>query len=64
MVRYGRQTVSVDVDVGVVLFDRKAASFGVERVSHDRSKDILYIFSSAYNCSLARRCIVLLSSGL
>ncbi|KAL0974145.1 hypothetical protein UPYG_G00216220 [Umbra pygmaea] len=36
MVRYGRQTVSVDVDTGVLLFDRKAGSFGVETVSHDR----------------------------
>lgn len=40
MVRYGRQTVSVDVDTGVLLFDRKAGSFTVERVSHDRSKKI------------------------
>lgn len=40
MVRYGRQTVSVDVDTGVLLFDRKAGSFGIERVSHDRSKKI------------------------
>lgn len=40
MVRYGRQTVSVDVDSGVLLFDRKAGSFGIERVSHDRSKKI------------------------
>ncbi|XP_070692714.1 inositol polyphosphate phosphatase-like 1b [Pempheris klunzingeri] len=36
MVKYGRQTVSVDVDTGVLLFDRKAGSFGIERVSHDR----------------------------
>ncbi|XP_034037532.1 inositol polyphosphate phosphatase-like 1b [Thalassophryne amazonica] len=36
VVRYGRQTVSVDVDEGVVLFDKKPSSFGVERVSHDR----------------------------
>lgn len=40
MVRYGRQTVSVDVDSGVLLFDRKAGSFGIERVSHDRSKKL------------------------
>uniref|UniRef100_G3PYJ6 phosphatidylinositol-3,4,5-trisphosphate 5-phosphatase n=1 Tax=Gasterosteus aculeatus aculeatus TaxID=481459 RepID=G3PYJ6_GASAC len=38
MVRYGRQTVSVDVDAGVLLFDKKSGSFGVERVSHDRSR--------------------------
>lgn len=38
MLRYGRQTVSVDVDSGVLLFDRKAVSFGVERISHERSK--------------------------
>ncbi|XP_061900295.1 inositol polyphosphate phosphatase-like 1b isoform X2 [Entelurus aequoreus] len=36
MLRYGRQTVSVDVDAGVLLFDRKANSFDVEWVSHDR----------------------------
>ncbi|XP_037531687.1 inositol polyphosphate phosphatase-like 1b [Nematolebias whitei] len=36
VMRYGRQTVSVDVDTGVLLFDRKPGSFGVERVSHDR----------------------------
>nr|XP_054595188.1 inositol polyphosphate phosphatase-like 1b isoform X3 [Nothobranchius furzeri] len=41
MVRYGRQTVSVDVDSGVLLFDRKAGSFGVERVSHDRIVQIV-----------------------
>lgn len=40
VVRFGRQTVSVDVDAGVLLFDRKATSFGIERVSHDRSKQI------------------------
>lgn len=38
MLRYGRQTVSVDVDSGVLLFDRKAGSFGVERISHERSE--------------------------
>ncbi|KAM7389924.1 hypothetical protein PAMP_023868 [Pampus punctatissimus] len=46
MVRYGRQTVSVDVDVGVLLFDRKAGSFGVERVSHDRILQIMKFQSS------------------
>ena len=38
MVRYGRQTVSVDVDTGVLLFDRKTGSFRVETVSHERSE--------------------------
>lgn len=41
MVRYGRQTVSVDVDTGVLLFDRKSVSFAIERVSHDRSTTIV-----------------------
>lgn len=36
--KYGRQTVSVDVDSGVLLFDRKAVSIGVERISHERSR--------------------------
>ncbi|XP_037316389.2 inositol polyphosphate phosphatase-like 1b [Pungitius pungitius] len=36
VVRYGRQTVSVDVEAGALLFDKKAGSFGIERVSHDR----------------------------
>lgn len=38
MVRYGRQMVSVDVDNGVLLFDRKTGSFGIETITHDRSK--------------------------
>lgn len=38
MLGYGRQTVSVNVDSGIVLFDRKDVSFGVERISHERSK--------------------------
>lgn len=38
MLRYGRQTVSVDVDSGVLIFDRKAVPFGAERISHERSK--------------------------
>ncbi|KAM8733026.1 inositol polyphosphate phosphatase-like 1b [Acanthopagrus schlegelii] len=46
MVRYGRQTVSVDVDSGVLLFDRKAGSFGIERVSHDRILQIVKFQSS------------------
>ncbi|KAL7394772.1 hypothetical protein ABVT39_003826 [Epinephelus coioides] len=46
MVRYGRQTVSVDVDTGVLLFDRKACTFGIERVSHDRILQIVKFQSS------------------
>lgn len=45
MVRYGRQTVSADVDTGVLIFDRKAGSLGIERVSHDRSKNTLILVS-------------------
>uniref|UniRef100_A0A671M6I1 phosphatidylinositol-3,4,5-trisphosphate 5-phosphatase n=1 Tax=Sinocyclocheilus anshuiensis TaxID=1608454 RepID=A0A671M6I1_9TELE len=41
VVRYGRQTVSVDIDAGVLLFDKKTGSFGVETVTHDRSEFIL-----------------------
>ncbi|XP_054648241.1 inositol polyphosphate phosphatase-like 1b isoform X2 [Dunckerocampus dactyliophorus] len=36
MLRYGRQTVSVDVSAGVLLFDRKSSPLDVEQVSHDR----------------------------
>nr|XP_023650752.1 phosphatidylinositol 3,4,5-trisphosphate 5-phosphatase 2B-like isoform X2 [Paramormyrops kingsleyae] len=32
----GRQLLSIDVDNGVLLFDRKSGAFGVETVSHDR----------------------------
>ncbi|XP_053285374.1 inositol polyphosphate phosphatase-like 1b isoform X1 [Pleuronectes platessa] len=46
MVRYGRQTVSVDVDTGMLLFDRKAGSFTVEKVSHDRILQIVKFQSS------------------
>lgn len=46
MVRYGRQIVSVDVDGGVILFDRKADSFSVEKVSHDRLLQIIKFQSS------------------
>ncbi|XP_076005227.1 inositol polyphosphate phosphatase-like 1b isoform X2 [Genypterus blacodes] len=46
MVRYGRQTVSVDVDTGVLLFDRKAGSFGIETVSHDRILQLVKFQSS------------------
>lgn len=47
MVRYGRQTVSVDVDTGVLLFDRKGGSYGVERIPHDRSKKNMYAIAPA-----------------
>ncbi|XP_072293210.1 inositol polyphosphate phosphatase-like 1b isoform X2 [Eucyclogobius newberryi] len=47
MVRYGRQIVSVDVDSGVILFDRKADSFSVEKVSHDRILQIVKFQSSS-----------------
>uniref|UniRef100_A0A3Q1IVN3 phosphatidylinositol-3,4,5-trisphosphate 5-phosphatase n=1 Tax=Anabas testudineus TaxID=64144 RepID=A0A3Q1IVN3_ANATE len=46
MVRYGRQTVSVDVDSGVLLFDRKASSLGIERVSYDRILQVVKYQSS------------------
>ncbi|XP_035388191.1 inositol polyphosphate phosphatase-like 1b isoform X2 [Electrophorus electricus] len=34
--RYGRQTVSVDVNAGVLLFDRKTGPFSIETITHDR----------------------------
>uniref|UniRef100_H3DHF3 phosphatidylinositol-3,4,5-trisphosphate 5-phosphatase n=1 Tax=Tetraodon nigroviridis TaxID=99883 RepID=H3DHF3_TETNG len=43
--KYGRQTVSVDVDSGVLLFDRKAVSIGVERISHERILQIVKLQS-------------------
>lgn len=46
MLRYGRQIVSVDVDTGVILFDRKSDSFTVEKVSHDRILQIIKFQSS------------------
>ncbi|XP_057705930.1 inositol polyphosphate phosphatase-like 1b isoform X2 [Corythoichthys intestinalis] len=46
MLRYGRQTISVDVDAGVLLFDRKANSMDVERVSHDRVLQVVKYQSS------------------
>lgn len=70
MVKYGRQTASVDVDTGVLLFDRKAGSFGIERVSHDRSKyyicfsvsvTFLLLANMLYNCLLA--CLLRISSS-
>ncbi|CAL1613710.1 unnamed protein product [Knipowitschia caucasica] len=47
IVRYGRQIVSVDVDSGVLLFDRKSDSFSVEKVSHDRILHIVKFQSSS-----------------
>lgn len=59
MLRYGRQTVSVDVDAGVLLFDRKAGSFGVERISHERSR------AKLLPCHIARQiCFLLMFVGL
>ncbi|KAM9740996.1 inositol polyphosphate phosphatase-like 1b isoform 2-T2 [Menidia menidia] len=46
VVRYGRQTVSVDVDTGLLLFDRKFSSFGVERVTHERILQVVKFQSS------------------
>uniref|UniRef100_A0A671M668 phosphatidylinositol-3,4,5-trisphosphate 5-phosphatase n=1 Tax=Sinocyclocheilus anshuiensis TaxID=1608454 RepID=A0A671M668_9TELE len=43
VVRYGRQTVSVDIDAGVLLFDKKTGSFGVETVTHDRIVQLVKI---------------------
>ncbi|XP_072251574.1 inositol polyphosphate phosphatase-like 1b isoform X1 [Leuresthes tenuis] len=46
VVRYGRQTVSVDVDAGVLLFDRKFGSFGIERIAHERILQVVKLQSS------------------
>ncbi|XP_047440673.1 inositol polyphosphate phosphatase-like 1b [Mugil cephalus] len=46
MLRYGRQTVSVDVDTGVVLFDKKSGSFSIERVSYERILQIVKFHGS------------------
>ncbi|XP_029020280.1 inositol polyphosphate phosphatase-like 1b isoform X2 [Betta splendens] len=46
IVRYGRQTVSVDVDTGALLFDRKAGLLGIETISHDRILQIVKFQSS------------------
>uniref|UniRef100_A0A8C1T8E4 phosphatidylinositol-3,4,5-trisphosphate 5-phosphatase n=1 Tax=Cyprinus carpio TaxID=7962 RepID=A0A8C1T8E4_CYPCA len=43
VVRYGRQTVSVDIDAGVLLFDKKTGSFGVETVTNDRIVQLVKI---------------------
>ncbi|XP_077092352.1 inositol polyphosphate phosphatase-like 1b [Siphateles boraxobius] len=41
VVRYGRQTVSVDIDAGVLLFDKKSGSFGLETVTHNRIQQLV-----------------------
>ncbi|XP_076148622.1 inositol polyphosphate phosphatase-like 1b isoform X2 [Alosa pseudoharengus] len=46
LVRYGRMVVSVDVDTGVLLFDRKSASIGVETVTQDRILQLIKFQSS------------------
>ncbi|KAJ8351240.1 hypothetical protein SKAU_G00227160 [Synaphobranchus kaupii] len=46
VVHYGRQTVSVDVDNGVLLFDKKSGAFGVETLSHDRILQLVKFQSS------------------
>ncbi|XP_076877274.1 inositol polyphosphate phosphatase-like 1b isoform X2 [Brachyhypopomus gauderio] len=45
-VRDGRQTVSLDVDTGVLLFDRKTGSFGIETIMHDRILQLAKFSSS------------------
>ncbi|KAK3535747.1 hypothetical protein QTP70_021047 [Hemibagrus guttatus] len=44
--KYGRQMVSVDVDNGVLLFDRKTGSFGIETITHDRIVKLVKFQSS------------------
>ncbi|XP_063046606.1 inositol polyphosphate phosphatase-like 1b [Engraulis encrasicolus] len=46
LVRYGRMVVSVDLDTGVLLFDRRSASIGVETVTQDRILQIIKFQSS------------------
>ncbi|XP_046706213.1 inositol polyphosphate phosphatase-like 1b isoform X3 [Silurus meridionalis] len=46
VVRYGRQMVSVDVDNGVLLFDRKTGSLGIETITHDRIVQLVKLQSS------------------
>ncbi|KAM9795447.1 inositol polyphosphate phosphatase-like 1b [Neosynchiropus ocellatus] len=53
MLRYGRQTVSLDVDSGVILFDRKAHSFAAERITHDRILQIVKFQSSPSKIRMA-----------
>ncbi|KAK2838760.1 hypothetical protein Q7C36_013574 [Tachysurus vachellii] len=44
--RYGRQMVSVDVENGVLLFDRKTGSFGIETLTQDRIVQLVKFQSS------------------
>ncbi|TSQ81008.1 Phosphatidylinositol 3,4,5-trisphosphate 5-phosphatase 2B [Bagarius yarrelli] len=46
VIRYGRQIVSVDVDNGVLLFDRKTGAFGIETITHDRILQLVKFQSS------------------
>jgi hypothetical protein len=60
MARYGRQTVSVDVDTGVLLFDKKTGTFGVETISHERGKqNNTYVLSSTLVFPIGTCCISL-----
>ncbi|KAG9338679.1 hypothetical protein JZ751_025517 [Albula glossodonta] len=61
VVRYGRQTLSVDVDTGVLLFDRKSGAFGKRegfcqllqlmkgRHSQHSEPDIISVFVGTWN---------------
>ncbi|KAG7268786.1 LOW QUALITY PROTEIN: hypothetical protein CRUP_018341 [Coryphaenoides rupestris] len=51
--RYGRQSVSVDVDTGVLLFDKKTGTFGVETVSHERVLQVVQFHASPAKLRLA-----------
>ncbi|XP_056456273.1 inositol polyphosphate phosphatase-like 1b isoform X1 [Gadus chalcogrammus] len=53
MARYGRQTVSVDVDTGVLLFDKKTGTFGVETISHERVLQVVQFHASPAKLRLA-----------
>ncbi|XP_066505879.1 inositol polyphosphate phosphatase-like 1b [Hoplias malabaricus] len=46
VVGYSKQTVSVDVDNGALLFDRKIGSFGVDTITHDRILQLVKFQSS------------------
>ncbi|XP_053362074.1 inositol polyphosphate phosphatase-like 1b [Clarias gariepinus] len=46
VVRYGRQMVSVDVNNGVLLFDRKTGTFGIETITHERIVQVVKFQSS------------------
>lgn len=47
LVRYGKMVVSVDVDSGVLLFDRKMTSVAVETVKQDRILQLVKVQGSA-----------------